>query len=256
MPRPKKSRVVCDYPQTSEFMPADTETAGDAVILTLEEYETIRLIDKEGFSQEQCGEFMQIARTTVQQIYADARRKLAEVLVEGLPLRIEGGDYRLCRGGNRACRRGDCRRGEINRQYSKPKGDNIMRIAITYENGKVFQHFGHTEQFKRYDVENGKIVSAEVVPTNGSGHGALAGVLSALKVDAVICGGIGGGAQAALADAGIKLYGGVSGDADEAAAALIEGRLVYNANVRCDHHDHHGEGHSCGSHGCGSHNCG
>ena len=94
------------------------------------------------------------------------------------------------------------------------------------------------------------------MPTNGSGHGALAGVLSALKVDAVICGGIGGGAQAALIDAGIKLYGGVSGDADEAAAALIEGRLVYNANVRCDHHDHHGEGHSCGSHGCGSHNCG
>ena len=88
MPRPKKSRVVCDYPQTAEFMPADTESAGDAVILTLEEYETIRLIDKEGFSQEQCGEFMQIARTTVQQIYADARRKLAEVLVEGLPLRI------------------------------------------------------------------------------------------------------------------------------------------------------------------------
>ena len=256
MPRPKKCRVVCDYPQTSEFIPADTETAGDAVILTLEEYETIRLIDKEGFSQEQCGEFMQIARTTVQQIYADARRKLAEVLVEGLPLRIEGGDYRLCRGGNRACGRGDCRRGEIHRQYSKPKGDNIMRIAVTYENGEIFQHFGHTEQFKLYDAENGKIVSAEVVPTNGSGHGALAGVLSALKVDAVICGGIGSGAQAALNDAGIKLYGGVTGDADEAAAALVEGRLVYNANVRCDHHDHHGEGHSCGSHGCGSHNCG
>ena len=70
-----------------------------------------------------------------------------------------------------------------------------MRIAVTYENGEIFQHFGHTEQFKIYDVEDGKIISSEVVDAGGSGHGALAGVLSALKVDALICGGIGGGAQ-------------------------------------------------------------
>ena len=75
----------------------------------------------------------------------------------------------------------------------------MMRIAVTYENGDVFQHFGHTKQFKVYDVENGKIVSSEIIDTNGSGHGALAGVLSSLHVDALICGGIGGGAQAALA---------------------------------------------------------
>ena len=92
--------------------------------------------------------------------------------------------------------------------------------------------------------------------TNGSGHGALAGVLNALKVDALICGGIGGGAQMALAEAGIQLYGGVSGSADAAAQALAEGKLDFNPAVRCDHHDHHGEGHSCGSHGCGSHTCG
>ena len=136
-----------------------------------------------------------------------------------------------------------------------------MRIAVTYENGEIFQHFGHTEQFKVYDVENGKIVSSEVVDTNGSGHGALAGVLSALHVDALICGGIGGGAQAALAAAGIQLYGGVSGDADAAAEALAAGVLAYNPNVMCDHHGehHHGEHHhegDCGSHGCGHHSCG
>ena len=109
-----------------------------------------------------------------------------------------------------------------------------MRVAVTYENGEIFQHFGHAEQFKVYDIEDGRILSSEVVDTNGSGHGALAGVLKALKVDALICGGIGGGAQMALA----------------------EGKLDFNPAVRCDHHDHHGEGHSCGSHSCGSHTCG
>ena len=131
-----------------------------------------------------------------------------------------------------------------------------MRVAVTYENGEIFQHFGHTEQFKVYDIQDGKILSSELVDTNGSGHGALAGVLKALKVDALICGGIGGGAQMALAEAGIRLFGGVSGSADAAAQALAEGKLDFNPAVRCDHHDHHGEGHSCGSHSCGSHTCG
>lgn len=125
-----------------------------------------------------------------------------------------------------------------------------MRIAVTYENGQIYQHFGHTQEFKVYDVEAGKIVAAEVVGTNGKGHGALAGVLNTLNADVLICGGIGGGAQMALAAANIKLYGGVSGDADAAVEALLSGELDYNPNVKCDHHDHHGEGHSCGSHGC------
>lgn len=132
-----------------------------------------------------------------------------------------------------------------------------MRIAVTYENGEIFQHFGHTEQFKFYDVEDGKVVSSQVIDTNGSGHGALAGLLSSGNVDVLVCGGIGGGAQMALAEAGIKLYGGVSGNADEAVAALLTGNLAYNPDVHCDHHDHeHGEGgHTCGEHGCGKHNC-
>lgn len=126
-----------------------------------------------------------------------------------------------------------------------------MRIAVTYDNGMIFQHFGHTENFKVYEVEDGKIISSEVVSTNGQGHGALAGVLGGLKADILICGGIGGGAQVALANAGIKLYGGVAGEADKAVEALLAGELAYNPNVQCNHHGGHHHDHNCG----GGHTC-
>ena len=130
-----------------------------------------------------------------------------------------------------------------------------MKIAVTYENGNVFGHFGHTAQFKVYEVEENKVVSSEVVDTNGSGHGALAGMLSELNVDVLICGGIGGGAQMAVAQAGIKLFGGVQGNADEAVNAYLNNSLNYDPEAKCDHHDHeHKEGHNCGEHGCGG-NC-
>ena len=128
-----------------------------------------------------------------------------------------------------------------------------MKVAVTYENGEIFQHFGRTKQFKIYEIENGEVKSAEVVDTNGFGHGALAGFLKAIGVDALICGGIGGGAQNALAEQGIKLYGGVSGSADEAAKALASGTIDFNPDIKCDHHGHHhdhSESHTCGEHGC------
>lgn len=129
-----------------------------------------------------------------------------------------------------------------------------MKIAVTYEQGQIFQHFGHTEQFKIYEVENGAVVSAEVVDTMDSGHGALAGFLQAQGVNTLICGGIGGGAQAALANAGIRLFAGVSGPADQAVEALLAGSLAFDPNAHCDHHAH-GEGHHCGEdkHGCAGH---
>lgn len=131
----------------------------------------------------------------------------------------------------------------------------MMKIAVTYESGNVFQHFGHTQQFKVYDIQDEKIADTQVVDTGENGHGALAGMLSALKVDTLICGGIGAGAQEALAEAGIRLYGGVSGSADEAVNALLAGSLAYNPDVHCDHHGeghHHEDGHHCGAdkHGC------
>ncbi|MBQ3035384.1 MAG: NifB/NifX family molybdenum-iron cluster-binding protein [Lachnospiraceae bacterium] len=131
-----------------------------------------------------------------------------------------------------------------------------MNIAVTYENGQIFQHFGHTEQFKVYEIDNNTVVKSFVVDTNGQGHGALAGFLSLNNIEVLICGGIGGGAQMALAEAGIKLYGGVSGDADAAVEAYLAGNLDFNPNVQCNHHGHdHDEGHNCGNHGCGSHSC-
>jgi len=256
VPRPRKYRMICHYPQNLSFVPEEGTDGKEPVILSVDEYETIRLIDREGFSQEECGNRMGVARTTVQLIYTSARKKLADMLVEGRNLRIEGGDYRLCNG-DEDCGQKHCYKQHYHKQYEKPKGENNMRIAVTYENGFIFQHFGHTQQFKVYDVQDGKIIASEVVDTNGSGHGALAGVLSALQADVLICGGIGGGAQMALAAAGIRLFGGVSGSADAAVEALVAGNLMYNPDVKCNHHGehHHEEGHTCGSHGCGSHSC-
>ena len=127
-----------------------------------------------------------------------------------------------------------------------------MKIAVTYENGQVFQHFGHTEQFKVYEVEDGKVVSSQVVGSDGSGHEALAVLLADKAVDVLICGGIGGGAQAALQEQGIELCAGASGAADAAVEAYLRGELI-NTGANCDHHEHHGEGHDCGEHECGGH---
>ncbi len=128
-----------------------------------------------------------------------------------------------------------------------------MRIAATYEDGKIFQHFGHAECFKIYDVEDGKVSVATVVNTNGSGHGALAGLLKNLQVETLVCGGIGGGAIEALSTAGIKVHAGVCGDADAAVTQLLAGTLVASAQANCDHHGQEHHGGSCGEHGCGGH---
>ena len=226
-------------PVYRSFSPDDV-TAGESVRMTVDEYEAVRLLDAEGLTQEACADRMNVARTTVTAIYDSARKKIADALVHGKRLLIAGG----------CC---EFTPTEIDQNIME-KGSNTMRIAVTYENGEVFQHFGHSEQFKLYDVENEKIVGEQVVDTNGSGHGALAGFLQAAKVDALICGGIGMGAQMALADAGIRLYAGVQGSADAAAKALAEGTLDYDPDARCDHHGHHHDG-DCGHDHCAEHRC-
>ena len=229
-------------PVYRSFSPDDI-TASESVHMTVDEFEALRLLDAEGLTQEGCASRMNIARTTVTAIYDSydsARKKVADALVNGKRLLITGGHCEF-------------EPVEIN-QVIMEKGKDTMRIAVTYENGEIFQHFGHTEQFKLFDVEDGKIVNEQVVNTNGSGHGALAGFLQAAKADVLICGGIGMGAQMALADAGIKLYAGVQGSADDAAKALAEGTLEYDPDAHCDHHGHHHDG-DCGHEHCGEHHC-
>ena len=238
MPRPTRCRKIEQLPLYRSFSPDDV-SAAETLQMTVDEFETLRLLDAEGLTQEACAARMNIARTTVTAIYDSARKKVAQALVQGKRLLITGG----------CCEYAPVDIG----QEVMEKGTKTMRIAVTYENGEVFQHFGHSKQFKLYDVEEGRIVKEQIVDTNGSGHGALAGFLQALKADALICGGIGMGAQTALAEAGIKLYAGVQGSADAAAKALAEGNLAYDPEARCDHHDHHGG--DCGNHdGCGHHN--
>ena len=248
MSRPCKKRRVCSKPDYCRFAPQGvSKTKKPVVNMTVDEYETIRLIDYEKLNQEECAKRMGVARTTVQAIYCNARTKLAQYLIEGRFLYVDGGEYDLCEGKMAGCKCGHCRKNKLEVQE--------MKVAVTYENGSVFQHFGHTEQFKIYEIKDGTIISETVIDTNGSGHGALAGLLSGLQIDTLICGGIGGGARTALAQAGITLYGGVSGEADAAVRALIAGNLSYNPDVMCSHHgqEHHG---NCGDGGCGNGHCG
>lgn len=131
-----------------------------------------------------------------------------------------------------------------------------MKIAATYEAGNIFQHFGHTEQFKIYDTIDGKIKDTTIIGSEGNGHGMLAELLKSKGVDTLVCGGIGAGAKNMLADAGIKLYGGVSGNADEAVTELLAGRLQYNPDIECSHHGEHEHGECHGGHDHGDHVCG
>lgn len=254
MPRPQRCRRICCEPEFEKFSPSEAADTG-SVVLTLDEFEVIRLVDLEKQTHEQCAQRMDISRTTVTEICESARQKIADCLVNGKKLIISGGNYRLCEGGAvKGCGKNCTRTGKPD--IGLAKGSNIMRIAVTYENGQVFQHFGHTERFEIYDVEDGRVVLKTLVNTNGSGHGALADILRKLGTDVLICGGIGGGAKRALDEAGIRLYGGVTGECGAAVEALLAGRLVYNPDVKCSHHEHeHGDGHACGDHGCGDHGC-
>ncbi len=240
MPRTTKCRKICSFPDFYSFVPEEADAGNiETVMMSLDEYETLRLMDYEGLNQQECALRMGVARTTVTAMYESARNKLVSTVVEGKRLRIAGGNI------------------EIDRERSgssvnlKSKGDKAMRVAVTYDNGNVFGHFGKTEQFKVYDIEDGKVVNSQILGANGEGCGALAGILNIADVDALICGGIGGGAVNAIEEAGIKLYAGASGNTDAAVEALIAGTLEAIGEANCNHHEHeHGESHSCGHGGC------
>ncbi len=246
MPRPRKRKTIHMTPECRRFSPATGSR--ESVVLSVEELEAIRLSDLEGLDQSACARQLNVARTTAQNLINSAHRKVAQALVKGLELEISGGEYEFV---DDNCCWTIQTVDRVGGMADMPKEANMI-LAITCDprTEEVFQHFGRTEFFKVYRIEDGKILSGQLVSTNGQGHGALAGVLSTIGADALICGGIGGGAQMALAQYGVKLFGGVTGKCDDAAQAFVEGRLQYQEDIRCDHHEHHHEeGHEC----CGGH---
>ncbi len=258
MARPRRCRRICAEPAYNGFVP-ESIGASETVVLSVDEYEVIRLIDLEKLTQEKCASQIGVARTTVTDIYETAREKLADCIVNGKRLSITGGCYFLCDGKGGCHLNASCKKNSAADELPllPMKGENTMRIAVTYNNGEIFQHFGHAKKFAIYDESEGKIIGKTLLDTNGSGHGALAALLKKINADALICGGIGGGARAALEEAGIKLYGGVSGSCDDAVNALIAGTLEYSTEATCSHHEHeHANGHTCGEHSCGEHSCG
>lgn len=239
--RREKLRRVGIIPEYRGFTP-DGLASGDAIDMTVDELEVLRLCDLEGLNQEAVAQQMGIARATVAAICSRAHRKVADALVNGRALVIEGGNIVYSP--------------ITTTTASWPaKEVDTMRVATTYDNGNIFMHFGRSEQFKIYDIQDGKVLNEQVVGTGGTGHGALAGLLANGGVDALICGGIGGGAINALAQAGITVYAGAQGNSDACVEALIAGTLAQNGEATCGCHGHdhdhaheHGESCSCHDH--------
>lgn len=239
MPRPKNCRRIKSYPNYWIFEAADNEN-DESICMSLEEYEAIRLIDYMGLSQEEAAKSMEISRPSINDTYQSARAKLAEFLVEGKNINISGGFYSLKEKGMKSL---------------SDKGEEIMRIATTFKDGNVSDHFGKTEFFKIFDVEDGKIVKDEVLDPNGKARGQLIELLKANEVDVLICGTIGMGAIRALEEAGIKCLPGCAGEAKENVEAYLDNRLATNSDAvhECHHADEHEHHHHEGNHECGHH---
>lgn len=238
--RREKLRRVGIIPEYRGFTP-DGLASGDAIDMTVDELEVLRLCDLEGLNQEAVAQQMGIARATVAAICSRAHRKVANALVNGRAIVIEGGNIAYS---------------PITTTTAAwpAKEVDTMRVATTYDNGNIFMHFGRSEQFKIYDIQDGKVLNEQVVGTGGTGHGALAGLLANGGVDTLICGGIGGGAINALAQAGIKVYAGAQGSCDACVEALIAGTLAQTGEATCgchghDHEQTHEHGDSCGCNG-------
>lgn len=238
--RREKLRRVGIIPEYRGFTP-DGLASGDVIDMTVDELEVLRLCDLEGLNQQTVAQHMGIARATVAAICSRAHRKVANALVNGRALSIEGGSIAYS---------------PITTTTAAwpAKEVDTMRVATTYDNGNIFMHFGRSEQFKIYDIQDGKVLNEQVVGTGGTGHGALAGLLANGGVDTLICGGIGGGAINALTQAGITVYAGAKGNCDACVEALIAGTLAQTGEAICDCHGHdhehtHEHGESCGCHG-------
>ncbi len=247
MPRNKKCRRICLNVECRTFQAVGGE---EKTLLELDELEAMRLADYENMDQESAAEKMNVSRGTLQRILYSARRKVADALLNGRSILIESREReRTCCTTGPVCSRCYFHRQDAGALNQPCKGDT-MKIAVTCENDQVFQHFGHTPEFAIFEIVDGKINGMQKVPTGDSGHGALAGFLAERNVDLLLCGGIGGGAQQALAEAGIQLIGGVSGDVIKAVGDYLKGELKADPNFSCNHHHHEGgeHGHNCHCH--------
>ena len=246
MARPQKERRVCPGIRGYRFRGSDDS---QPVKIPVDELEALRLCDLEEHSQEVAAGEMDISRGTLQRLLYSAHKKIAFALLYGRTLQTEGRHVP-----ETVCRKRCCRFCAETYRKIPETGGKSMKIAVTSENNEVFQHFGHTPEFAVFTVEGGKIVSKRILPCGDTGHGALAGLLKEDGVDLLICGGIGGGAQMALAEAGVKLIGGAAGNVDEVVSAFLKGELSVDPNFQCHRHDSDG-GHKCGDHSCGSGHC-
>ena len=238
MARSIQNKVIRSKPNFTSLTPSN-DYIESAVTISLEEWETIRLVDYNDLSQQEASYSMKVSRQTVQALLQSARKKVARSLVEAIPLNIKGGNFI---------------------ESTEKERKNSMKIAATFSNEEIFQHFGRTPFFAIYNIENGKIENKEIIKTPEEGHGALVGFLVENGIETLICGGIGGGAVNALQQSGVDLYAGASGNADLQVISFISGQLPHNEFSNCNHHDHdHGEegchGHGHHSHGHNEENC-
>ncbi len=227
VPRPKKCRKVCQMPAAREFRPVGEDGAAGAVILSVDEYESIRLIDRQGFSQEECASYMQVARTTVQMIYNNARKKLADALVEGRPLRIEGGDYRLCDGQEDDCSCGGCRKHRRDLPHDRNKEEHAMKIAIPLDENKqdVCIVLARAPYFLFREGDAETILENPAAQAQGGAGIQAAQFLVDNAVDVLITLRCGQNAADVFTAAGMKIYKSTHKAAADDLKALEEGTL-------------------------------
>lgn len=248
MARQIAKKTVRASPTACCFMACAVAPQGEvAITLLIEEWESMRLVDYLGLDQAGAASSMGVSRQTVQSLLQAARQKTARALVEGVALTIQGGAY--------------VKAPNLNHHSNRSKK---MKIAVTCEGNTVFQHFGRTPEFCVYTIEDGKASGVEKLQAPAEGHGALVGFLKEHGINALICGGIGGGAVNRLREAGIAVFAGASGDVEQQVSSYLSGQLQANDGAGCGHHDHdhgcgghHDHDHGCGEHhGEGGHGCG
>ena len=213
MARPRKFRKVCHFPRTLTFLPEGEQTTDNPVTLSIDEYETLRLIDKEGKSQEECSISMKVARTTVQSIYMMARKKVADAIVDGRPLIIAGGDYDLCNGRVEYCPRKDCFKKLLHGRYQKKK-EEYVRVAIPRKSEQIAKDFMDAEEFILIDFWKKQKEEIQYIKTEEKKR-------ASFSVDAVLCNGIDEASRKALEEVDVRYYSGISLETEEIFTELL-----------------------------------